>query len=105
MRGAGVVTVTLDQTPEEYVVASTFFGHIKEVVERFDVTPEGGARAVRRCDEIREEDIRAGRAGERTLEALAVRHDCDESAVPYFSDGALGHGWKCGVCDAFLQAG
>lgn len=32
-------------------------------------------------------------------------HDCNENAVPYVSDGALGHGWECGVCGAFLQAG
>lgn len=25
--------------------------------------------------------------------------------VPYESDGALGHGWECGRCGAFLQAG
>lgn len=32
-------------------------------------------------------------------------HDCDENAVPYTSDGALGHGWECGLCGKFLQAG
>ncbi len=32
-------------------------------------------------------------------------HDCDGNAVPYESDGALGHGWECGVCGKFLQAG
>jgi hypothetical protein len=32
-------------------------------------------------------------------------HDCDAHAVPYVSDGALGHGWECGLCGAFLQAG
>lgn len=32
-------------------------------------------------------------------------HDCQENAVPYESDGALGHGWECGKCGAFLQAG
>lgn len=32
-------------------------------------------------------------------------HDCHENAVPYESDGPLGHGWECGVCGAFLQAG
>lgn len=32
-------------------------------------------------------------------------HNCDENAVPYESDGPLGHGWECGVCGAFLQAG
>ncbi len=32
-------------------------------------------------------------------------HNCDENAVPYVSDGALGHGWECGLCGRFLQAG
>lgn len=32
-------------------------------------------------------------------------HDCWSNAVPYVSDGALGHGWECGICGAFLQAG
>jgi hypothetical protein len=32
-------------------------------------------------------------------------HDCMENAVPYVSDGPLGHGWECGVCGEFLQAG
>lgn len=32
-------------------------------------------------------------------------HDCEANAVPYVSDGALGHGWECAVCGAFLQAG
>ena len=39
----------------------------------------------------------------RGLEAPA--HDCNENAVPYESDGALGHGWECGRCGRFLQAG
>jgi hypothetical protein len=32
-------------------------------------------------------------------------HDCEENMVPYKSDGALGHGWECGLCGRFLQAG
>lgn len=32
-------------------------------------------------------------------------HDCWDHAVPYVSDGPLGHGWECGLCGAFLQAG
>jgi len=32
-------------------------------------------------------------------------HDCDDNAVPYESNGALGHGWECGICGKFLQAG
>ncbi len=32
-------------------------------------------------------------------------HDCMENARPYYSNGALGHGWECGICGAFLQAG
>ena len=34
-----------------------------------------------------------------------VLHKCDEWAKPYESDGALGHGWECGLCGRFLQAG
>ncbi len=32
-------------------------------------------------------------------------HDCMANAVPYVSDGALGHGFECGICGNFLQAG
>lgn len=32
-------------------------------------------------------------------------HVCEDNAVPYVSDGPLGHGWECGVCGSFLQAG
>lgn len=35
----------------------------------------------------------------------AAGHDCEANAVPYESDGALGHGFECGVCGRFLQAG
>lgn len=39
------------------------------------------------------------------MKAAPPTHDCWENAEPYTSDGALGHGFKCGVCGAFLQAG
>lgn len=29
----------------------------------------------------------------------------DPEPVPYVSDGPLGHGWDCGRCGGFLQAG
>ncbi len=32
-------------------------------------------------------------------------HNCEQYARPYFSNGALGHGWECGRCGRFLQAG
>lgn len=35
----------------------------------------------------------------------APEHDCFANPVPYVSDGALGHGWECGLCGSFLQAG
>jgi hypothetical protein len=38
-------------------------------------------------------------------EQEVVEHDCMDNAVQYFSDGALGHGWECGICGEFLQAG
>lgn len=37
--------------------------------------------------------------------AAHAAHNCEENAVPYKSDGALGHGWECGICGRFLQAG
>jgi hypothetical protein len=37
--------------------------------------------------------------------APAPAHDCYANAVPYESDGPLGHGWECGICGEFLQAG
>jgi hypothetical protein len=32
-------------------------------------------------------------------------HKCDEFASYVLTDGALGHGWECGLCGRFLQAG
>jgi hypothetical protein len=32
-------------------------------------------------------------------------HDCWANPVPYVSDGPLGHGFECGTCGKFLQAG
>lgn len=32
-------------------------------------------------------------------------HDCWDHPVPYVSDGPLGHGFECGLCGGFLQAG
>lgn len=34
-----------------------------------------------------------------------VVHNCMAHATLYQSDGALGHGWECGLCGSFLQAG
>ena len=46
------------------------------------------------CDEeLTPEKLRAG------------VHDCNDCAVPVHTDGPLGHGWACGKCGAFLQAG
>lgn len=40
------------------------------------------------------------------LALVAGAHDCEANAVPYTnSGGPLGHGWECGVCGKFLQAG
>ena len=37
---------------------------------------------------------------------LTCEPECDmDNAVPYRSTGALGHGWECGICGNFLQAG
>ena len=51
------------------------------------------------CDDCRVERLRD------YMELPNDNHDCMENAVPYVSDGALGHGWECGRCGAFLQAG
>ena len=32
-------------------------------------------------------------------------HDCMEHAVYVTTDGPIGHGWECGKCGKFLQAG
>lgn len=44
---------------------------------------------------------------ERVLEQLeqALEHDCWDEAIEYRIDGPIGHGWECGVCGTFLQAG
>ena len=38
-------------------------------------------------------------------EAVEADHNCWENAVPYESDGPLGHGWECGICGALIQVG
>ena len=38
-------------------------------------------------------------------EPAGSEHDCWDNAVPYRGGGALGHGWQCGRCGDFLQAG
>jgi hypothetical protein len=43
---------------------------------------------------------------EKTVRRDVPAHDCEENAVPYTnSGGALGHGFECGICGKFLQAG
>jgi hypothetical protein len=51
--------------------------------------------------------VRAGATSEAIAESgvESPPHDCWENPVPYESDGPLGHGWECGICGAFLQAG
>jgi len=51
--------------------------------------------------------VRAGATADAIAESEVEPpvHDCWENPVPYESDGPLGHGWECGVCGAFLQAG
>lgn len=54
-------------------------------------------------------DLQTGKVSEQPIVVdpeAGPDHDCDENAVPYTnSGGPLGHGWECGVCGAFLQAG
>jgi hypothetical protein len=42
---------------------------------------------------------------DRQMTTGEVLHRCDEFAVTYASDGPIGHGWECGLCGRFLQAG
>ena len=51
--------------------------------------------------------VRAGATEAAVAESglAPPEHDCWENPAPYESDGPLGHGWECGVCGAFLQAG
>ena len=54
----------------------------------------------------REASDRAAMASVLSGPSVPVRsHNCEAEAVPYESTGALGHGWECGVCGKFLQAG
>jgi hypothetical protein len=51
------------------------------------------------------EAFHRGRADALAERAGEPAHNCWDDAVPYVSDGPLGHGWECGTCGAFLQAG
>jgi hypothetical protein len=59
--------------------------------------------------EVRNADpLAVGRAVLALLPGLGgplAPHDCHEHAYPHPTDGPLGHGWSCGICGAFLQAG
>lgn len=39
------------------------------------------------------------------IEQRCADHDCQEHATYILTDGPIGHGWECGVCGDFLQAG
>lgn len=49
--------------------------------------------------------IERQKRGESKPKPMPKGHNCFDNAVPYESDGALGHGWECGICGEFLQAG
>jgi hypothetical protein len=52
--------------------------------------------------------VRAGATSEAVAESGIEPphpHDCWDHPVPYESDGALGHGWECGICGELLQVG
>lgn len=58
------------------------------------------------CKEDGEELRKSGWRVIKVTEAFMDGHDCWENAVPYTnSGGALGHGFECGRCGRFLQAG
>lgn len=51
--------------------------------------------------------VRSGEL-EQALEARGETpepHTCEAYPVPYIYDGALGHGFECGKCGAFLPPG
>lgn len=36
---------------------------------------------------------------------MSTEHNCHEHAVSVKTNGAIGHGWKCSICETFIQAG
>lgn len=49
-------------------------------------------------------EVLIDRSGDQVNERFRD-HDCAEHAVEVQTEGALGHGWECGRCGMFLQAG
>lgn len=68
--------------------------------------PDNSHKQAHYWDQDTDEAVAAHTPG-FTEEALCPRHthNCSDHAVPYSSNGALGHGWECGLCGKFLQAG
>lgn len=50
--------------------------------------------------------IRGKLEAELAAEGVTMpEHNCEDHWTEYVSSGALGHGFECGVCGKFLQAG
>ena len=84
-------------------------GHAPQITQRYTKHPDEGGL---------QHELICARCGWRVIDLPGVgyvhegvgpaadeEHDCWANAVPYTSDGPLGHGWECGVCGEFLQAG
>ncbi len=70
-----------------------------------DGTLQLGADQERRNAEgKRDRDFKMEKARNHENDTIA-KHVCGDYAVAYESNGALGHGFECGMCGAFLQAG
>jgi excinuclease UvrABC nuclease subunit len=74
---------------------------IEAEVEAESVNEQELAEAYRKARAI----IRDTTSTEFALATRKQDHDCIAYAKPCFTDGPLGHGWKCGRCGSFLQAG
>lgn len=99
-------TATMDEPTEAYfLVALSADGDVAQVLDTFGNDPEDAKKALNRRDVARAADSYDSRYQGAQIEVLSGIHDCDAHAVPYVSDGALGHGWECGRCGSFLQAG
>jgi hypothetical protein len=64
-----------------------------------------GKTSVHLCDPT---PVKSGKRQQRvkTKKIKIEKHNCWDNAVPYTgSGGPLNHGWECGYCGEFLQAG
>lgn len=79
-----------------------FLVEVEAVDVGFDPAQVGTERIL---EATQMQPVAVGARAEEARSEQIPAHDCMENAVPYVSDGPLGHGWECGVCGEFLQAG